>query len=58
MTQCCYKTRREGSQNFPKIKRVSTSQLLRGNTKEIANQYPKATRAPAIEKNKTVSLIN
>ena len=31
-------------QNFPKIDAVSTSQLLRGNTKETSNQYHNATR--------------
>ena len=43
MTQCCYKTHREDSRNFPKIDAVATSQLLRGNTKGISNQYPNAT---------------
>ena len=44
MTQCCYKTHREDLKTFPKIDAVSTSQLLRGNTKGISNQYPNATR--------------
>ena len=42
MTQCCYKTHREDPRNFPKIDAVATFQLLRGNTKEISNQYPNA----------------
>ena len=37
MTQGCYKTHREDPQTFPKIDAVSTSQLLRGNTKTIFN---------------------
>ena len=44
MTQCCYKTHREDPQTFPKIDAISPSQLLRGNTKEILNQYPNATQ--------------
>ena len=40
MTKSCYKTHREDPRNFPKIDAVATSQLLRGNTKRISNQYP------------------
>ena len=43
MKQCCYKTHREDPCNFPKIDAVATSQLLRGNTEGISNQYPNAT---------------
>ena len=39
MTQCCYKTHKKDPENFPKIDAVSTSQLLRGNTKGTFNQY-------------------
>ena len=43
MTQCCYRTHRENSSNFPKIDAVAISQLLRGNSKGISNQYSNAT---------------
>ena len=36
-------TQREDSGTFSKIDAIATSQLLRGNTKGIFNQYPNAT---------------
>ena len=44
MKQCSYKTHREDLCNFSKIDANATSQLLRGNTKPISNQYLNATR--------------
>ena len=61
MTQVCYKTHREDPQTFPKINAVSTSQLLRVNTKGISNQYPNATRVVVSEVllvDKRVLLVN
>ena len=40
----CYKTHREDYRTFPKVDAVATSQLLRGNTKGMPNQYHNATR--------------
>ena len=51
MTQWSYKTHRKYPQAFQKIDAVSTSQLLRGNTKAISNQYLNTTRICAELKN-------
>ena len=52
MTQWCYKTHKEDPQNFQNIDAVSISQLLRGNTKGISNQYLNATRVIVIGNNR------
>ena len=48
MAQCCYKIHRKDPQTYPKIEAVSSSQLLRGNTKGISSQYLNATQEAAL----------
>ena len=45
------------SQTFPEIDAVSTSQLLRGNTKGISNQYPNLTRVSPLPNMNSIEYV-